>query len=95
MGCIVPLENSHSYGDISITGEGMHIRRDGPALMAIKTWEFFSMPHLLWHRASIIHGHLKEPVIPTPIAERFAVELSRLGTVVAGIRTPNFAGPTF
>ena len=44
--------------------------------MAIEHWGFFSVPHLLWHGASVYNGHLRGPVILTPIAERFKVELS-------------------
>ena len=71
-----------------------------PALMAIEQWEFLSMPHLLWHRASVYYGHLRGPLTLTLIAERLSVELSlpvlRLRSAAAGIRTPNlpFAGPT-
>ena len=32
------------------------------ALMAIEQWGFFSMPHLLWHGASVYNGHLLRPV---------------------------------
>ena len=46
------------------------------ALMAIEQWVFFSVPHLLWHRASVYNGHLQRPRTLTPIAERLAVELS-------------------
>ena len=46
------------------------------ALMAIEQWGFFSVPHLLWHGASVYNGHLRGPMILTPIAERLAVELS-------------------
>ena len=35
------------------------------ALMAIEQWVFFSMPHLLWHGASVYNGHLREPVTHT------------------------------
>ena len=31
------------------------------------------LPHLLWHGASVNNGHLREPVTPTPIAERLAL----------------------
>ena len=44
--------------------------------MAIEQWEFFRIPHLLWHRASIYSGHLRGPVTLAPNAERWAVELS-------------------
>ena len=47
-----------------------------PALMAIEHWRFFSVPHLLWHRASFYNGHLQWPVTLTPNAERLAVEKS-------------------
>ena len=59
----------HSNGDVTVTGEGL-------ALMAIKQWGFFSVPHLLWHGASIYNGHLRGPVTFAPIAKRLPVELS-------------------
>ena len=40
------------------------------------TWGFLSVPHLLWHWASIYIGHLRGPVTLAPTAERLAVELS-------------------
>ena len=46
------------------------------ALMAIEQWRFFSVPHLLWHGASVYNGHLRIPLTLTPTAERSAVELS-------------------
>ena len=46
------------------------------ALMAIEQWGFFSVPHLLWHGASVYNGHLRRPATLTPIAERLAMELS-------------------
>ena len=61
--------------------------------MDIEQWGFFSVPHLLWHEANIYIGHLWDPVPLTPVAERFAVELSlyipflRLRSVAAGIWT--------
>ena len=30
-----------------------------PALMVIEQWEFFSVPHLLWHGASICNDYLR------------------------------------
>ena len=58
-------------------------------LMAIEQWGFFSVPHLLWHGASVYNGHLRGPVTLTPIAERLAVELSlpvlQLRSVAANI----------
>ena len=30
-----------------------------PALVAIEQWGFFSVPHLLWHGASLYNGHLQ------------------------------------
>ena len=35
------------------------------ALMAIEQWGFFSVPHLLWHGASVYNGHLRRPVTLT------------------------------
>ena len=48
------------------------------AFMAIEQWRFFSVPHLLWHGSSVYNDHLRGPVTLTPIAERYAVELSLL-----------------
>ena len=45
------------------------------ALMAIKQWGFFSVPHLLWHGISVHNGHLRRPVTLTPYSEPSAVEL--------------------
>ena len=46
------------------------------ALMAFEQWGFFSVPHLLWHGASVYNGHLRGLVTLTPITERLAVKLS-------------------
>ena len=35
------------------------------ALMAIEQWRFFSVPHLLWHGASVYNGHIRGPVTLT------------------------------
>ena len=57
----------HSYGDASITGEGLQ--------MLTYSRHFFSVPHLLLHEASVSNGHLRGPLTLTPIAERLTVEL--------------------
>ena len=31
-------------------------------LMAIEQWGFFSVPHLLWHRATVHNSHFRGPV---------------------------------
>ena len=59
------------------------------AFMVIEHRGFFSVPHVLWHGASVYKGHLRGPVTLTPNAERLAIEavttcfnflgLSRLG----------------
>ena len=45
------------------------------ALMAIciEQWGFFTVPHLLCHRACVYNGHLRERLTLTCIAERGAV----------------------
>ena len=84
--CFFPLKNFHSFKDVTIAGEGLHILT-GSALMAIEQWGFFSVPHLLWHGPSIVsrllwygpsiyNGYLRGPMSLTPVAERLAVELS-------------------
>ena len=76
LGFIVPLEN------FSLIRRRHHCRWRAAnfdlcsALMAIKEWGFFSVPHLLWHGASVYNDHLRGPVTLTPIAELVAVELS-------------------
>ena len=58
--------------------------------LAIEQWGYFSVPHLLWHEASVYNGHLRGPVALALIAERIAVEPSYLFLRLrsAGIRTP-------
>ena len=46
------------------------------ALMVIEQWRFFSVPHLLWHGASVYNGHLRGHMTFTSIAALLAVELS-------------------
>ena len=46
------------------------------ALVTIVQWGFCSVPHLLWHRASVYNGYLRENVTLTHIAEHLAVILS-------------------
>ena len=46
------------------------------ALMATEQWGFLSVPHLLWHGASVYNEHLLEPVILAYNDKRLAVELS-------------------
>ena len=55
----------HSDGDVTFTGDGLHI---WPILgtHGQLAWGFFSMPHLLWHRTSFDNGHLRGHVTLTP-----------------------------
>ena len=75
-GFYVSLEN------FSLIWRRLHDRRKAAKiglylkLMAIEHWEFFSVPRLLLHGASVYSGHLRGPVTLTPVAERLAVELS-------------------
>ena len=59
-------------------------------------WEFFNVPHLLWHKLIVYNGHIRGPVTLTPVAERLAVELS-LGTcfndVTAAVKYEKFRVP--
>ena len=72
----VPLEN------LSLIWRRHHCRWETAffypcsTLMATKQWGFFSVPHLLWHGASVNNGHLRGPVTLAPNAERVAVRLS-------------------
>ena len=49
-------------------------------LMVIEQRGFFSVPHLLWHRAYVYNGHLRGDV---------HLLVFRLRSVAAGTRTPN------
>ena len=71
---IVPLKNFHSYGDVTITGEGLQILNH-----ARHSWPLSSEGSLACHtycETSVYNGHLRGPVTLTPIAQRYAVELS-------------------
>ena len=76
LGIIVPVEN------FSLIERRHHFRWRATnfdlssALMVIKQWGFFSVPHLLWHGASVYNGHLRGPVTLTPKADRLASEVS-------------------
>ena len=84
LGFIVPLEN------FSLTWRRHHYRWKAAnvdlcsALMAIKKWGFFSVPHLLWDGHPFIMV-ISEDLWHKPIVERLAVELLlpvlRLGSV--------------
>ena len=86
----------HPYGDVTFPANFW------PTLCThdIEQWGFFSVPHLVWHGASVYKGHIRGPVTLIPIAERLAMMLSlpflRLSFDAAGIRTPNIpvARPT-
>ena len=74
----VPLKNFHSFGDTPIAGEWVQKIDQYSTLMVIEQWGFFSVPHELWHRASVYNGHLRGPLTLTPNAERLATVLSLL-----------------
>ena len=61
----------HSYGDVTIAGEGLqiwtYVRHSWPLS---SEGNVFSVPHLLCHGASVYNGHLRGPETLTPIAER-------------------------
>ena len=42
-------------------------------------WEFFSVPNLQWHGASVDNDHLRRPETLTNVAELLAKELSVIG----------------
>ena len=68
----------YSFGDVNITGERLQISTYKRHLCPpLSKWEFFSMPHILWHGTSVYNGHLRGPVTLTPVAERLAVKLSQ------------------
>ena len=77
-----------SYGDVTITGEGLqilnHARYSWPLIS-----EGFLACHTLLHGTSVKNGHPRGIVTLTPDTEHLAVKLSRLGSIAAGIRTPN------
>ena len=79
---------THSYGDVTITGEGLQIFDLCSALMFIE--RFFSVSPLLWPGAPVSNCQLRRPVILTPIDERLAVELSLPGLSRLGFEHPTF-----
>ena len=70
LGFIVPLENC------SLTWRRHHYRWKWTvanfdlcsAHMTIGQWGFLSVPHILWHGASVNNGHLRGPVTLKPTA---------------------------
>ena len=58
-------------------------------LLAIHRWEYFNVPHLLWHGPILHNGHLHGQETLTLVAERLAVELFYgLRSLQTGGRTP-------
>ena len=64
----VPLENFHSFGDVTIAAEGLQFFTNARHVqLAIEQWGFLSVPHLLWqgHPFNIVisedpwHSNLK------------------------------------
>ena len=56
----------HWYGDVTITGQGLHILTYAQHLWPL--WGFFSVQHLLWQGASVYNSHLRRAVTLTPTA---------------------------
>ena len=70
------LVNFHSNGDATIADEELQILTYARHSWSLSSEGFFSVPHLLWHEASVYNGHLRGPVTLISITERLAVELS-------------------
>ena len=82
----------HSYGDVTITDEGLKIFTYARHLWPLSSERSLACQNLLWHGASVYDGNLQGPVTLTTIAERLAVELSLpvfTTFVASGIRTSN------
>ena len=66
-----------SYGDVTMTGEGLLILTYARHLWPLNSEGSLAChTYCMWHRASFYNGHLQRPVRLTPIAELLAVELS-------------------
>ena len=61
----------HSYGDVTIAGEGLQI-----LTCAWHSWSLSNEGSLACHGASVYNGHLRVPMTLTSIAELLTVELS-------------------
>ena len=81
-----------SYGNVTIADEGLQIWPMLGTHMAIELWGFLSVPHLLWHRASIYNGHIRGPVTLTPIAKHLELSLPVYDLVLSRL---GFEHPTF
>ena len=86
-----PLRIFHSYGDVTIAGEGQQT-----LTYDWHSWPLSSEGSLTCHTycdTGLYNDRLREPVTLTPVAERLAMEMSlpviRLRFVAAGIRTHN------
>ena len=87
----VPLENfslpwrRHHYrwkaGNFELCSE----------LMVIEKWGFISVPHLLWHGASVCYCHLTHTCCRAFSSGTVTTCFIRLRSVDAGNRTPHFS----
>ena len=75
----------HLYGDVTIAGEGLQVLTYVRHSWSFQQWGFFSVPHLLWHGASVYNGHLPGPVTLSPGCHYLFL---RLRSVVTWDRTP-------
>ena len=68
------------FGDVTIASDELQI-------FDIEQWGFFSVPHLLWHGASVYNGHLQVHMTLAPIAVLLIVKRSfnRLSVAEQGV----------
>ena len=59
----------HSYGDVTITGEGLQILTYARHSWPLSSEGFFSVAHLMWHGPDVYNGHLRGSQTLAPIAE--------------------------
>ena len=85
---------SHSYGDITITGEGFSNFDLCSVLMAIEQWGFYSVPHLLWHGASVYMVISEDPwhsyLLPRLSSGAVTTCFNDLGLSRLGFEHPTF-----
>ena len=75
LGFIVPLENVHSYEDVTSISEGLQFLTYARHLWSLRSEGFLTCRSHCDNGLLFIKVISEQPVTPTPYAERLAVEL--------------------
>ena len=95
-GVFLPTWAFHSYGDVTIVGDGLQSFDLCSALMSFEQWGFFSVPHLLWHGASVYNMvNSEDPWHSQPLPSVKQWNFRYLFLRLLGLSLMEFEQPTF